>query len=239
MDTRLRVASYNIRKAVGLDRRRDPLRILDVVNRLDADVVALQEADKRLGDRPTAIDRDWIHRETDFEVAALSKNDVSIGWHGNAVLVRKGLQILEVDHIDLPGLEPRGAVQVDLEKSGSRISLVGAHLGLIRSFRRKQLETIKRHLAPEGLRNALILGDFNEWSVDKGMEPLAADFDVISPGKSFHAARPLAGLDRIALGEAFTLYDAGVDESERAKIASDHLPIWSDVILEADQPPMA
>ena len=41
------VASYNMRKAIGLDRRRDPQRVLDVLHQIDADVVALQEADKR------------------------------------------------------------------------------------------------------------------------------------------------------------------------------------------------
>ena len=44
----IRVASYNIRKAVGLDRRRDPERILAILNELGADVVALQEADRKL-----------------------------------------------------------------------------------------------------------------------------------------------------------------------------------------------
>jgi endonuclease/exonuclease/phosphatase family metal-dependent hydrolase len=39
------VASYNIRKAVGLDRRRDPGRIIAILAEIDADIVALQEAD--------------------------------------------------------------------------------------------------------------------------------------------------------------------------------------------------
>jgi len=44
---RLRLASYNIHKALGTDGRRDPGRVLEVVNALGADVVALQEADRR------------------------------------------------------------------------------------------------------------------------------------------------------------------------------------------------
>ncbi|MEL7014297.1 MAG: endonuclease/exonuclease/phosphatase family protein, partial [Pseudomonadota bacterium] len=47
----MRVTSYNIRKAVGLDWRRDAGRIVDVLGEIDADVVVLQEADKRLGAR--------------------------------------------------------------------------------------------------------------------------------------------------------------------------------------------
>ena len=34
------VASYNMRKAIGTDRRRDPQRVLDVLREIGADVVA-------------------------------------------------------------------------------------------------------------------------------------------------------------------------------------------------------
>ena len=51
----LTFASYNIHKAVGLDRRRDPDRIIAVLNELDADVVALQEADRRVGRRESVL----------------------------------------------------------------------------------------------------------------------------------------------------------------------------------------
>ncbi|WP_299921649.1 endonuclease/exonuclease/phosphatase family protein [uncultured Pelagimonas sp.] len=230
-DGRLRLASYNIQKSVGLDFRRDPGRIIDVINALDADVIALQEVDKRLGDRPSSIARDMIEHATDFQIAELAKNDVSLGWHGNAVLVRKGLTIHGVDHLELPGLEPRGAVQVDVGDEGNRLSVVGVHLGLLRPYRRAQLAKIREHLKIKDVPDAVVMGDFNEWSSDLGLEPLTDHFDVISPGKSFHSARPLAGLDRFALSTRLEMLDAGVDQSKRAKIASDHLPIWTDVRL--------
>src|SRR5215210_6567007 len=49
------VASYNMRKAVGTDRRRRPDRVLHVLQEIDADIVALQEADKRFGTRASAV----------------------------------------------------------------------------------------------------------------------------------------------------------------------------------------
>lgn len=87
----IRIASYNIRKARGLDQKRSPNRVLDVVNALGADVVVLQEADKRLGDRPTSLPRTLIASETDFDVVEIADAGRSIGWHRNAVLLRKGL----------------------------------------------------------------------------------------------------------------------------------------------------
>jgi len=227
----LRLASYNIRKSVGLDSRRDPGRILDVLNGLDADVIALQEADKRLGDRPSSIDRQDIEITTDFEVADLAKNGVSLGWHGNAILVRKGLTIQSVAHISLPGLEPRGAVEVRLHHGKNLLKVVGVHLGLLRSYRRAQLQRIKEHVTLGDLGTTVVLGDFNEWSTEDGLEPIQGDFKVVSPGKSFHSAWPFAALDRFALGERIKLLDAGVEQEASAKIASDHLPIWADIAL--------
>ena len=222
----LRVASYNIRKARGLDQRRDPMRILEVINGLEADVVALQEADMRLGARPSALARDLISRETDFEVAPIARNAVALGWHGNAVLVRKGISVGKVTHLDLPGLEPRGAVRLALG-GPFELDLIAAHLGLIRRNRVQQFETILKQTDRD--RPTVLIGDFNEWSTRRGMEPLAGRFEVHIPGQSFHARRQIASLDRIALSGGLELRSAGVEEGPLARRASDHLPIWGDI----------
>ncbi|MEM1429130.1 MAG: endonuclease/exonuclease/phosphatase family protein [Pseudomonadota bacterium] len=238
---RVRVASYNIRKSRGLDGRRDPGRILDVMNALEADVIAVQEADRRLGDRPAALARQQVETNTDFSVVEVARSPVSLGWHGNAVLVRKGAEIRRVDLIDLPGLEPRGAVKVEIGLNGAALTVVGVHLGLLRSYRRAQAERIRATLAQdkEGAGRTVILGDFNEWSPRRGLEPLARDYEMVSPGRTFHSARPVAALDRLALGRDVALLDAGVAETGKAKVASDHLPIWGDVRLAPDAPARA
>jgi endonuclease/exonuclease/phosphatase family metal-dependent hydrolase len=73
---------------------RRPERTVQVINELEADVVVLQEADKRLGQCHPAIPRAMIEEETDFELVEVCANDISLGWHGNAVLVRKRLAVL-------------------------------------------------------------------------------------------------------------------------------------------------
>lgn len=226
----IRIASYNMRKARGLDQRRNPGRIVDVINMLGADIVALQEADRRMGDRPAAIAHDMIASETDFEVVNAAPNDVSLGWHGNAVLVRKGTRVTAVERLDLPGLEPRGAVRVTFG-TDAPMSLFATHLGLTRGARRKQLNAL-RHVARQH-DSAVIVGDFNEWSPDRGFEALRGAFEVHSPGRSFHARRPVAGLDRIALSKGVELRDAGVEQGPLARRASDHLPIWADIAIGA------
>ncbi len=219
----MRLASYNVHKCVGLDRRRDPGRIIHVINNLQADVVVLQEVDKRLGARPAALPHEMVEAETDFDFVPLARNSVSLGWHGNAVLLREGLEASAVHHIDLPGTEPRGAVAVEI---GNALRIVGVHLGLLRSDRRRQLAKIAHRFDDD--IPTVILGDFNEWR-QVGLEALDDRFHVYSPGRSFHAARPIAALDRIALSNGLELRDAGVVESQPARTASDHLPVWADI----------
>lgn len=224
----LRIASYNVRKARGLDRRHDPARILSVINGLDAKIVALQEADNRFGDRPAAISRRIIEAETDFQVASVSDSEVSIGWHGNAVLVHKSMSVDSVSRIALPGLEPRGAVRLDLSNG---LTVTAVHLGLLRSYRRLQLSRIAA--AINDARRVLIAGDFNEWRKDKGLEALTQRFDVVSPGHSFHASRPIIALDRFAHTRNLKVRNCGVVQTASASIASDHLPVWLDLDMKA------
>ncbi|MCU4653251.1 endonuclease/exonuclease/phosphatase family protein [Roseibacterium sp. SDUM158016] len=220
----LKIASYNIRKAVGRDRRRDPARILGVLCELDADVVVLQEADRRLGARPTAIPRNLIALETDYVVADVARNDVSLGWHGNAILVRRGIEIGQTGHIELPGLEPRGAVLAEI----AGMTVIGTHLGFLRRWRHLQMNAILRYVADRPART-LIAGDFNEWSDIRGFDPWEQDFSILYPGRSFPTPRAIASLDGIAHGAAIAVQRHGVLRSPKARTASDHFPIWATV----------
>ena len=229
--TTIRIASYNIRKARGLDQRRRPERTLQVINSLGADIIVLQEADKRLGGRPPALPRKMIEVETDLTLVELSSNGTSLGWHGNAVLMREPSRLTGFKRLDLPGLEPRGAVAIDLDVG---ISVVGAHLGLRRRDRQDQLSALNR--ATLDRQHTVIAGDFNEWSKHRGLEPLADRFSTHAPGHSFHARRPIAALDRFALSHGLSQVNAGVEQGAQAKRASDHLPIWLDVVVPAKGP---
>lgn len=225
MQQQFRLASYNMRKCLGLDRRRDPLRNLEVINSIGADIVALQEADRRLGKRPAALPRDLIRAQSDFTPIDLDETGVSLGWHGNAVLVRNGLQVSGIQRLILPGLEPRGAVIAEV----GDLRVVAVHLGLIRRYRLQQMGAIIAALDALAPMPTVITGDFNEWSASRGMEPLEQHFTVHSPGLSFHAARPVAALDRFVISKDVQLKTAGVVQSAQAKRASDHLPIWADL----------
>ena len=141
----LTFASYNIHKAVGLDGRRDPDRILAVLHELEADVVALQEVDRRFGPRESVIPRAALE-EHGWCPAPLRMRPASIGWHGNAILVRRGIDIAGAEAIELPRLEPRGAVYAHLKVDGKALHVVGMHLDLSGIRRMHQIQAVQAHM---------------------------------------------------------------------------------------------
>jgi len=229
----VRLASYNIHKCLGLDRRRRPGRIVAVLNALQADIVALQEVDHRLAPRRAALPRALLSHETDLAVLPFALGEASLGWHGQVILVRRCVTVTAVLRLQLPGLEPRGAVLAELAlPGGAALRVVGVHLGLVRRYRLMQLDAIRVALSRRAPMATAVLGDFNEWSQGGGTATLGAEFRVHAPGPSFPALRPVAALDRIALGPGLHLRAAGVLRAAPARIASDHLPVWADLAVD-------
>jgi len=227
----IKVASYNMHKGIGTDRRCDPARILEVLREIDADVVALQEADRRFGTRAAVIPLHLLDEHSDWKPVGVARRAASMGWHGNALLVRKSAEVVACDAVHLPALEPRGAVSADLSIDGRRLRVVGMHLDLSGLWRRRQAAAILHHVSHH--RDAsptVLMGDLNEWSAALGcLRDFGRDFAVAPTGPSFHARRPVARLDRILVSPDLAVLDCGVHLSAAARRASDHLPIWATV----------
>jgi len=245
------LASYNMRKAVGTDRRRDPHRVLQVLKEVDADIVALQEADRRVGGRASAVPHELIDSHGHYKpvplgvknrrmfdampgisarVDTLLKVDTrNLGWHGNALLVKPHVEIMDVAALELPTLEPRGAVLAELLVGDRPLRVIGLHLDLSGLWRRRQMRAITAAIArrPQKMPSVL-MGDTNEWRREAGcLRDLDADYRIAPIGPSFHARRPIATLDRIIVDRQLRIEAAGVHHSEAARVASDHLPVWA------------
>lgn len=229
----IKVASYNIRKCIGTDRQRRPDRILSVLAELDADIVCLQEADRRLGARQSAIPFELIAQHSPYRPVPYEIRPGGMGWHGNAILVRRDAEIVSHRALDLPVLEPRGAVMADVVLRGLPIRIVGMHLDLSGLWRRKQARAVIAHLERcEAQLPALLMGDLNEWSMAGGcLQDFYRHFTFAPTGPSFHARRPIARLDRIMTTPDLAVLDAGTHHSPLAMRASDHLPIWATVTV--------
>jgi endonuclease/exonuclease/phosphatase family metal-dependent hydrolase len=247
------VASYNMRKAIGTDRRRDPHRVLQVLKEVHADIVALQEADKRFGGRASAVPHELIdahglykpvpvgvRHKRPLEKARrhaerlLNVDTRNIGWHGNALLVKHDVGILDCLPLKLPTLEPRGAVMAELLLPGDRpLRVIGMHLDLSGLWRRRQMRAIFEIVAERPQKMPTILmGDTNEWRLAGGcLKDLPPSYRMAPTGPSFHARHPLAALDRIIVDTDLRIDAAGVHMSAAARRASDHLPIWARLTL--------
>ena len=227
----IRVASYNMRKAIGTDRRRRPERTLAVLCELDADVIALQEADRRFGTRASAIPPHLIDEHSDYKAVPLETRDGSIGWHGNALLVKKAVEIRATEILHLPSLEPRGAVVAELRLGDAALRVVGMHLDLSGLWRRRQAHTILGHIdARPAAMPTVLMGDLNEWSTRGGcLRDFAARLTFAECGRSFHTRRPVVQLDRIMVTPELAIAACGVHHSPTARKASDHYPVWADV----------
>jgi endonuclease/exonuclease/phosphatase family metal-dependent hydrolase len=223
---KLTFASYNIHKGVGLDGRRDPERVIAVLRELHADVIALQEADRRFGERESVLPKALLD-DTPWRAAPVSRRARSLGWHGNALLVRKDIEIAHAEPLDLPTLEPRGAVCADLVVEGRPVRVVGMHLDLSGLLRRDQIRAILRHCAACASEcPTVLMGDFNQWGRGSGtFREFAAGWHVPAIGNSFPSRRPLAPLDRIVHSREWHCTQAAVHHSALAVVASDHLPV--------------
>lgn len=225
----LSVASYNIHKGVGGDRRRDLDRTAAVIAEIGADIMALQEVDTRFGIRTGLLDLDSIRRDLGLIAVPLAQNGAAHGWHGNLLLVKNAL-IQDIHPLVLPGFEPRGAMVTDLDIAGQPLRVINTHFGLLPKSRAAQARAIIDKISSLDDRPTLLLGDLNEWRGSAAMlKTLGERFQIAPPRPSFPARYPILPFDRIfasnGLGE-MTAHDTAL-----SRRASDHLPIKARLIL--------
>ncbi len=227
-------ASYNIHKCVGADRRFDPARTAAVIAEIDADVLALQETDRRFGDRAGLLDLAEIERAAGLVPVPVDNGHAGHGWHGNLVLVREAL-CRDVHQVVLPGLEPRGALVADLELAAGKVRVVAAHLGLLRHSRRLQVERLLGHAAEASDHPTVLMGDLNEWRHGRrsALHGFVPSFGPLARGApSFPAYFPVLALDRILARPGRVLGPVQAHDTPLARKASDHLPIKARVRLD-------
>jgi len=234
LEAMFRVASYNIRRGLGTDLKRNLRRNLAVLREIDADVVAVQEADPVLGDLFERLPASAIAAESDYVPVTLGASRGDICWHGNVVLVRRTATILDVHRIALPSFEEqRGAAVVDLALGGRQLRVVAMHLGLLGTWRARQaLAVLERMQGFETRLPTVMLGDLNEWHGSGAcLAHFGREHQVASPGRSFPSRLPLFALDKIVINPELRLVAAGVHDSALARKASDHLPVWARLSL--------
>lgn len=244
-----RVLSYNMHRAIGIDRRFRPERITRILLHHQADLVLLQEVDVGVPRSKMLNLAEEMARTADYPHYAVGLNvSLRTGHYGNATLSRH--PIIKSRNIDLTiGTRKRRgclytAVAIDDGPNpGRQIEAFNLHLGLSMQERVRQVGALIH--APEfsGLdinHPCLVAGDFNDWVTL--LAPIFSDileFECAtnhSGGyhKAYHtfpSPSPAGGLDKIFFRGPLQLVQRRRCWMRLTRIASDHLPVIADFKL--------
>ncbi|MBI4527891.1 MAG: endonuclease/exonuclease/phosphatase family protein [Deltaproteobacteria bacterium] len=218
--------SYNVHQCVGLDGRRDPARIADIIRESGADIVGLQEVHSVSGDWRESHQMDYLAEETGLQAVPGHTMVRENSNYGNVLLTSR--RILNIQWVDLsvPGREPRGAIDADIEIGGETVRVIVTHLGLGPAERRYQARRLLTALAEERTQIVVLLSDINEW-LPRGrpLSWLQARLGRTAPLRTFPSFFPLFPLDRIWVHPSQLLVNLSIYQTPLTRIASDHLPL--------------
>jgi endonuclease/exonuclease/phosphatase family metal-dependent hydrolase len=226
----LTLATYNIHRCVGVDRRLNMSRIVDVLKEMNADVVGIQEIDSH-SIYEEGHQLNFIARETHYHVVAGPTMFRSDREYGNALLTRYPIKVLRRMDLTIGESEPRSAIDVDLDVDGLHCRVITTHLGLKFRERRFQL----RKLFQDVLFNSplIIIGDMNEWIPYLGATKIfRSQFGYTTRILSYPSFFPIFGLDQIYVCPGSLLVKTEVHKTPLSKVASDHLPVKAKIQID-------
>jgi endonuclease/exonuclease/phosphatase family metal-dependent hydrolase len=233
----LRIATYNIHKCVGIDRKYSPERIVKVLREIDADVIGLQEVVWNTHLHKRDHQANFIADALGFEFATGKNRQIKGADYGNAIISRHPILTAKNHDITVSSYEPRGCLWAEIEIGGRTTHFACLHMGTSFFERRKQVHKLLAGHVLEGSEteeHRIIVGDFNEWTSGVTTRMLRSRFNWVDPkthlGKrrSFPGYLPLLHLDHIYFDGSLELEAATIHRSRTARVASDHLPIVAD-----------
>lgn len=232
---RIRVGTYNIHSAIGLDRRYDPPRVAEVLSEIGADIFGLQEVRHQPDLLGIADQFEYFETATGFFGAHGPNVILQDSRYGNALLSRWPISDTRLIDLAVEDFEPRGAIDADLDVHGQSLRVIVTHLGLRRRERRRQYAVLLDRLRDRPGVPTVIMGDFNSWWPDLGtLRRLGArNHSRRYTVPTFPAALPLLSLDRILVWPQGALHRVWAHVTRTSRMASDHLPLVGDLAVEA------
>ncbi len=242
-EKRLRIGTYNIHKARGLDGRTRPDRILSVLKAMDADVIALQEVVSNVGKTPEENQSEYFAKSLGMYYCIGENRKHKGGIYGNTTLSRFPIINHKNHDISVHGRERRGVLRADIEFDESLVHVFNVHLGTAFLERRSQVKTILTSavLLDENLEAArILLGDFNEWTRGLASKMLSARMlsaDVkayLKRRKTYPGFFPFLHLDHVYFDPPLKLQRLSLVRNRTSLLASDHLPLIADFVVDGE-----
>ncbi|MDO9425236.1 MAG: endonuclease/exonuclease/phosphatase family protein [Methylobacterium sp.] len=235
----VRLLSYNIRHCRGMDGRVSPERVAEVISACEVDLVALQEVDVGRG-RTGGLDQaETIARRLGMDHHFQPALHLGEERYGDAILTRLPSRLIQAGILpglaNRPGLEPRGALWVEVTANRQTLQVFNTHLGLSARERMGQAQAL---LGPDWTGSPacaspfVLMGDFNAIPQSAAYRRLAAhlaDARRIAGQRSgsatFPSRWPLLRIDHVFVGPGMRVRRMEVVRTGLARRASDHLPL--------------
>lgn len=227
---KLRLLTYNIHGARGIDKVRDFRRIGEFLKKEELDVVLIQEMDTRFFDRST--DQDIADMQTDHFPYFIAAPTIytSHGWYGNALLSRYPVMSSNIIDISSVGKEPRNILEVILKTPAGDIHVVNTHKGLNPLERGRQMRKLSEILQTKTDLPLIVGGDMNEWQTYAGaLRKLNSELFPIPSGPTFPTRAPFLRLDRMWCRPNNIVLTSSVLKSRETRLYSDHYPVLVEV----------
>lgn len=237
--TSIRIATYNIHKCRGMDRRVRPERIAEVLRQLDADVIALQEVVSVSRSAPEEDQAHFIAAQLGYDCRFGENRRLGSGKYGNATLSRLPIVGSENYDISWRGRERRGAFRCDVRLGAQVLHVFNVHMGTAFFERRHQGRLLTAEIIQrDGISGPrIVVGDFNEWTKGLASRLMGGHFESIDAkvlarfGRTYPGVFPFLHLDHFYFDRCFQLENYKLHRSKLALIASDHLPIVGELRL--------
>ena len=233
------VMTYNVHSCIGTDRKLSPLRIAEVIDRCNADIVALQELDAGLPRTQMTDQAHLIALTLEMSFHFHSSIHMMEGGYGNAVLSRGDVRLIKAGAIPAdplhPSFERRGAVWVEVELGGHKIQVLATHFGLNRGERVSQARAVTGHEwleHPECRHPAILCGDFNATAgsyvyrlLTRHMHDVQRSLKGRLPRGTWPAQLPFMRIDHLLASRDLKVRSVSVPRTPLTRVASDHLPL--------------
>lgn len=225
-DSTLVIVSYNIKAGRGMDGQLNLRRTADVINRLNPDIVFLQEVDS-MTHRTEDVDQmmklgEWTNMKPVFR----AHRPYNGGAYGNGILTNIPIKKQQIHQLPMTA-KPLTALSVQLRNKDweSPIWITGIHLYMTSEQRMAQAKKLNK-IHQDDKVPVIIGGDFNSTADSKVMRYLSEQWQI--PAKkgnsdTYPADDPVKEIDYIIFkpSKYFKVLESYVAE---APLASDHRP---------------
>jgi|AGTN01.1.fsa_nt_gi Metal-dependent hydrolase len=227
---KLKILSYNVRNARGMDDVTDFDRVADVISRINADCVAIQELDSATDRSGGAVVLDELAKRTDMHATYSASIDYQGGKYGIGVLTKE--KPLRHEVIPLPGSEERRSLLiVEMED----YVICSTHWSLKQPDRYASVAMMNEAVKKYTNKPVFLGGDLNAVPSSDEIAELSKEWVILNdPSQpTIPVVNPNRCIDYV-VGKQSGLFrfKALQTKVENEPMASDHLPVWVELKID-------